>query len=68
MYTIPLSKIRAGSRVKVRGGFGSEPIRTVTVTSVEADIKNGRAGIDYTEADGTDRWAYMDQVLQVVEY
>lgn len=68
MYTIPLSKIRIGSRVKVRGGFGTEPIRLVTVNNVEADIKNGRPGIDYTEADGTGRWAYMDQVLQVVEY
>ena len=65
---ITIEQIRLGSRVRVRGGFGTEPARTVTVTGVDADIKNGRAGIDYTAADGTGRWAYMDQVLQVVEY
>jgi hypothetical protein len=68
MYTVSLDKIRIGSKIKVRGGFGSEPAKLVTVDGVDADIKNGRPGIDYTESDGTGRWAYLDQVLQVVAY
>jgi hypothetical protein len=35
---------------------------------VDADIKNGRPGIDYTESDGSGRWAYLSQVEQVVAY
>jgi hypothetical protein len=65
---ITIEQIRVGSRVRVRGGWGIEPARTVTVEGVDADIKNGRAGIDYTESDGTERWAYLTQVEKVVSY
>jgi hypothetical protein len=63
-----LDEIREGSVVIVRGGFGQEPPKEVVVDEVHEDIKNGRAGIDYTEADGNTRWAYMDQVIKVVNY
>ena len=63
-----LDEIREGSVVIVRGGFGQELPKEVVVDEVHADIKNGRAGIDYTEADGHGRWAYMDQVIKVVNY
>ena len=65
---IKLEQIRVGSKIRVRGGWGTEPARTVTVNGVDADIKNGRPGIDYTESDGTGRWAYLSQVEQVVSY
>ena len=65
---ITIEQIRVGSRVRVRGGFGSEPARTVTVEGVDADIKNGRPGIDYTESNGNGRWGYLTQVEQVVSY
>jgi hypothetical protein len=65
---IKLEQIRVGSKIRVRGGWGTEPARTVTVEGVDADIKNGRPGIDYTESDGSGRWAYLSQVEQVVSY
>jgi hypothetical protein len=58
-----LSEVREGSVVMVRGGFGTEPPKKVVVNSVDPDIKNGRAGIDYD-----DRWAYLDQVISVIKY
>ena len=42
-----LSDIRVGSRVIVRDNFGAGKPREVTVLEVDADIKNGRPGIDY---------------------
>ena len=63
-----LDEIREGSVVIVRGGFGQELPKEVVVDEVHEDIKNGRAGIDYTEADGNTRWAYLDQVQKVVTY
>jgi len=52
----------------VRGGFGNDPATLVTVSEVCEDVKNGRPGIDYIKANGDGRWAYLDQVKQVVEY
>lgn len=63
-----LDEIREGSVVIVRGGFGQELPKRVVVEEVHADIKNGRAGIDYKESDGHSRWAYLDQVQKVVAY
>lgn len=65
---IKLEQIREGSVVMVRGGFGTEPARQATVEAVEANIKNGRAGIDYVTREGDSRWAYLDQVQSVVAY
>lgn len=60
---IKLTDIREGSVVIVRGNFGSGTPQKVVVEAVEADIKNGRAGIDY---EGS--WAYLTQVDRVVTY
>jgi len=60
---VELKDIRVGSVVIVRGDFGMGKPRQVVVEAVEADIKNGRPGIDY---DGS--WAYLTQVDRVVTY
>jgi hypothetical protein len=60
---IDLEDIREGSVVIVRGDFGMGKPRQVVVETVEADIKNGRPGIDY---EGS--WAYLNQVDRVVTY
>jgi hypothetical protein len=60
---ITLKDIREGSVVVVREAFGTGPERRVVVEAVEADIKNGRPGIDYQ-----DSWAYLTQVVRVVTY
>lgn len=65
---ITIEQIRVGSKIRVRGGWGAEPARTVIVEGVDADIKNGRPGIDYTESNGTERWAYLSQVDAVEVY
>ena len=58
-----LSDMRVGSQVRVRDNFGNGQPRTVTVTGLDEDIKNGRPGIDYD-----DSWAYLTQVDRVVSY
>ena len=66
---VKLKDVREGSIVMVRGGFGSEPAVKAKVENVDSNIKNGRAGIDYTViADRDERWAYLDQVERVVTY
>jgi len=60
---IQLEDIREGSIVVVRGNFGSGTPQRVIVEAVEADIKNGRPGIDYAGS-----WAYLSQVDRVVSY
>lgn len=60
---VKLSDIRVGSRVVVRDNFGNGSPKTVTVTGLDEDIKNGRPGIDYDES-----WAYLTQVDRVVKY
>jgi hypothetical protein len=60
---IKLSDIQVGSKVMVRGCFGmDEPVKTVVV-EVHEDIKNGRPGICYGS-----NWAYLNQVVEVLEY
>jgi len=65
---VDIDDVRAGSVVVIRSGFGSEPAETVTLENVEADIKNGRAGCDYTDTKGEPRWAYLTQIVRVVQY
>ncbi len=64
---VKLNQIREGSIIKVRGGFGTEPAKRAVVTGVEENIKNGRPGIDY-RCNGDERWAYLDQVVEVETY
>jgi hypothetical protein len=65
---ITLQDIREGSTVIVRGGFGLESPAKVRVDYVYEEIKNNHPGIDYIDANGSLRWAYLDQVVRVVEY
>ena len=55
-------KIRVGSIVLVRGGFGMEPSRKVTVEGL--DEKDGKPLFDYDE----DSWAYTSQIIKVIKY
>lgn len=65
---VTLEDVREGSIVVIRGGFGSEPPQAVRLTSVEADIKNGRPGCDYIDRKGSGRWAYLSQIDEVLTY
>jgi len=65
---IELKDIRVGSTVRVRGAFGTGPVTLASVEDVDADIKNGRPGIDYRDLRNEPHWAYLDQVVEVVKY
>lgn len=65
---VKLSDIRIGSKVKVRGCFGSGKPELCEVVEIEEEIKNGEPGISYTAEDGEMHWAYLNQVDKVVEY
>lgn len=66
---VTLEQLRSGSKVLVRGDFGTTSAKRATVESVEEDIKNGRPGIDYTvDSSGEQHWAYLDQVQRVLAY
>lgn len=60
-----LEEIAVGAAVHVRTWMGDTVAGVVT--NVEADVKNGRPGIDYRLAAGGGglRWAYLDQVTWV---
>lgn len=61
--------IREGSEVIVAGAFGNGPKVTGIVDGVHENIKNGQPGIDYTIKGTRDtRWAYMSQVMRVIQY
>ena len=55
-------KIKEGSLVIVRGGFGTEPPKQVEVEGFGE--KNGKALFDYHSY----RWAYLSQIIKVVKY
>jgi hypothetical protein len=65
---VSLNQVREGSIVYVRGDFGQARAQRVTVTEVEADVKNGLPGICYVTELGDDHWAYITQVDRVVTY
>ena len=65
---VSLRDIRLGSVIRIRGGFGLDAPETVTIDCVEADGKNGRATIGYTDNNGDGRWAYLDQIQKVITY
>ena len=58
--------IRKGSLVIVSGGFGTELPQLVEVEEVGS--KNGKPLIDYTDLNGSSRWAYFSQIVEVVIY
>lgn len=60
---VKFEDLREGSVVIVRGCFGTGPEERVKVEGLDRDIKNGYPGIDYQGS-----WAYLDQVVRVVQY
>lgn len=62
---IKLKDIKIGSKVEVAARTGERVIGTVT--SVEADVKNGQPGIDYVDGKGEGYWAYLDQVVRIIK-
>lgn len=65
---VSIDDLREGSVVVIRSGFGSEPVETVVLDSVDVDIKNGSAGCDYVDSKGNPRWAWLSQIVRVVKY
>lgn len=63
LSNVTIRNVRAGSVVVVREAFGTGPERTVIVDEVYKNIKNGRDGIEYG-----DSWAYLTQIVRVVNY
>jgi len=61
--TVKFEDLREGSVVIVRGAFGKDPEERVKVEGLEKDIKDGYPGIYYNRS-----WAYLDQVVRVVQY
>ena len=60
-------KIREGSLVVIKGGFGSEAPKQVKVEDIGE--KNGYMVFDYdTKPNGSGRWAYSDQIIKVIKF
>jgi len=60
-----LETLQPGDTVVVKGGFGSEVAQTVTIEGLGE--KNGRPLFDYTDNKGESRWAYLTQIVRIVE-
>lgn len=63
---LQIDDLKEGQVVKVRTSFGGGQIVVGIVQNVHDDIKNGLPGIDYS-VDGDECWAYLDQVVAVVQ-
>eukprot|EP00009_Paramoeba_aestuarina_P012010 CAMPEP_0201539324 /NCGR_PEP_ID=MMETSP0161_2-20130828/70061_1 /ASSEMBLY_ACC=CAM_ASM_000251 /TAXON_ID=180227 /ORGANISM="Neoparamoeba aestuarina, Strain SoJaBio B1-5/56/2" /LENGTH=79 /DNA_ID=CAMNT_0047946637 /DNA_START=63 /DNA_END=302 /DNA_ORIENTATION=- len=53
-----------GDWVVVKGGFGTEPETVVQVELYDRNIKRDTPGIEYTLPNGTQKWAYIHQVVR----
>lgn len=69
MRTVDFDSLRVGDTVLVATDFGGGPKKKAVITAVEEDIKNGRPGIDYYEADNpsNQKWAYADQIIKKID-
>ena len=65
---VDISRLKSGSVLRVRGGFGTGAAKTVTLVGVEHEGKNGRDVIEYIDKDGEEHWAYLDQIVSVITY
>lgn len=66
---VRLKDMRIGSKVIVRGNFGTGAPHTGIVDEIETDIKNGYPGIGYKiPGIAGGNWAYLSQVERVVKY
>lgn len=66
---VKLSDMREDSIIIVKGGFGLEaPVKAI-VEELDREGKNGRSTVSYKEIESGDcRWAYLDQIVRVVQY
>jgi len=55
-----MDSISIGDTVMVRGDFGTAPAQQVRVNGIGEEA--GRTVIDYCDASGLSRWAYLYQV------
>ena len=67
-HVISADDIRVGSRVVIRSGFGQEKPETVILAGIEPYGKNGYDTVDYVDSKGQGRWAYLDQVVEILKY
>jgi hypothetical protein len=63
---VQFKDLKVKQKAMVRGGFGGQTPEEVTIIGVHADVKNGRAGIDYVTANGAQHWAYIAQIDSIV--
>lgn len=69
MNEYTLDDITEGSIVMVAKDFGSGKVVKAKIEEVCEDVKNGRPGFDYTViATGEQKWAYLSQLVKVLEY
>lgn len=69
MSEFTLDDIREGSIVMVAKDFGSGKVVKAEVEEVCEDIKNGRPGFDYVILSTKEqKWAYLSQLVKVLEY
>lgn len=64
--TVSIDDINDGSVIMVRGSWGREAPVRATVIDIDTEGKNGKPVISYLRQDGEEKWAYMNQVTQVV--
>ena len=65
---IKITQVRVGSKVIIRGAFGTGESIAGTVQAVESAIKNGHPGVSYVTDKGDSHWAYLDQIVRVVNF
>ena len=67
--SVSLNEVNVGDTIVVRGGWGREPAVEATVDGLIENAGHGLPGIDYTEkSTGRTRWAYLDQIVEIVTY
>lgn len=62
---VDIDDIRIGDKIQVRGQFNTGPIVIGEVVGKEWDESRGCMLIDY-EYNGEGFWAYIDQVIKIV--
>ena len=68
MNHVTINDVKVGSIITVRGGVGLDPPQNVLLTHVTPAKYNekGRDIVAYTDDSGVDRWAYLNQITEIV--
>ncbi len=61
-----LDQINVGSKIEVIDNMGFGPVRQGTVTDFEHDYR-GHSTIIYQDDDGKERWAFLGQILDIID-